>query len=193
MVPASTAASSAAKQSAGAALLAGTTDPGTVTISAYLCPSDPHGGKFNTTHIGWGNHMPGDYLGVSGTSVMARDGLFFSGHCVRLRDVTDGTSQTLAFGERGIPTDLETGWMLCAGGNEPVYTGNQDNHLSTAVGLKPPGPNDRDNDRHFWSWHPGGANFLFADGSVRVLGNAIDRSVLQRLSTRSAGDLAGEF
>ena len=41
---------------------------------------------------------------------------------------------------------------------------------------------------HFWSLHPGGANFAFADGSVRFLSYAAD-SVMSALSTRAGGEV----
>ena len=40
---------------------------------------------------------------------------------------------------------------------------------------------------HFWSLHPGGAQWVFADGSVRFLPySAVD--VLPALATRAGGD-----
>jgi prepilin-type processing-associated H-X9-DG protein len=41
---------------------------------------------------------------------------------------------------------------------------------------------------HFWSWHPGGANFLYADGSVHFLTYGAD-AVLPALGTRDAGEV----
>jgi prepilin-type processing-associated H-X9-DG protein len=41
---------------------------------------------------------------------------------------------------------------------------------------------------HFWSWHPGGANFLYADGSVHFLSYAAD-SVLPAMGTRDGGEV----
>src|SRR5262249_53175946 len=37
---------------------------------------------------------------------------------------------------------------------------------------------------HFWSWHPGGANFVFADGSVRFLSYDVD-DLMPALGTRA--------
>lgn len=41
----------------------------------------------------------------------------------------------------------------------------------------------------FGSWHSGGANFVFADGSVRFLSQGLNPVVLQKLANRADGDL----
>ncbi|KAJ3060292.1 hypothetical protein HK102_009583 [Quaeritorhiza haematococci] len=41
----------------------------------------------------------------------------------------------------------------------------------------------------FWSLHPGGCNFLFADGSVRFLKETIDPRVFSFLATRAGGEV----
>jgi prepilin-type processing-associated H-X9-DG protein len=40
---------------------------------------------------------------------------------------------------------------------------------------------------HFWSPHPGGANFAFCDGSVRFLAYSADR-IMPALATRAGGE-----
>jgi prepilin-type processing-associated H-X9-DG protein len=45
------------------------------------------------------------------------------------------------------------------------------------------------NNRQPYSFHPGGANFLFADGSVHFLPAAIDIRMLAALATRAGGEV----
>jgi prepilin-type processing-associated H-X9-DG protein len=53
--------------------------------------------------------------------------------------------------------------------------------------------NRNDRVREFASLHPGGANFVFADGSVRFVRDTIDFRVYQALSTIQGGEvIAGD-
>jgi prepilin-type processing-associated H-X9-DG protein len=45
---------------------------------------------------------------------------------------------------------------------------------------------------HFWSQHPGGANWIFADGSVRFL-SYVNARVLPALATRAGGEVVSEL
>lgn len=49
-----------------------------------------------------------------------------------------------------------------------------------------------DNMNEIYAFHPGGANFLYGDGTVRFHAETIDADVFVSLFTRAAGDLAGE-
>jgi prepilin-type processing-associated H-X9-DG protein len=97
----------------------------------------------------------------------AANGLMLGGSVPKtLRGVTDGTSNTIMAGEA---VDNFRAW------------GDPTNWRDTSLGINR-SPNG------FGSPAPGGANFLFVDGSVHFLKNAIDPRILKALSTPAGGD-----
>ncbi len=49
------------------------------------------------------------------------------------------------------------------------------------------------NDSEIYAFHTGGANFVFADGSIQFLSAGIDAKTLVALMTRDFGDIVGDF
>lgn len=137
------------------------------------------------------------YLGVSGRSVSAFDGVLFLDSAIRIDDITDGTSSTLAVGERPPSRDGRFGWWYAGWGADQSGTG--DLFLGVrerSIGYQacPSLPNhfvagwDSDCDGfHYWSRHPGGGHFVFCDGSVRFLSYSAD-AILPAISTRAGGE-----
>ena len=148
----------------------------------------------------------GSYVAVSGGQPNRVDGALGPQPGVRLADIIDGTANTLLVAERPPPDSGQAGrW----------YTGSVDSrwgdHLGpddfmdvvgTVWGDDPEcagtpaafgfGRLDNPCDRyHFWSLHPGGANFAFADGSVKFIKDAIAPRVWVALHSISAGDVVG--
>jgi prepilin-type N-terminal cleavage/methylation domain-containing protein/prepilin-type processing-associated H-X9-DG protein len=144
------------------------------------------------------------YLGVSGTDYASRDGVLFMDSNTRMADVTDGTSNTLLVGERPPGPDYDFGWwyaglgQLGTGSADMILGAREQNLLdpgqSPCVGgaywFRPSTFADPCGIFHFWSPHAGGANFGFADGSVRFLGYSAS-SVLPALATRAGGEVVG--
>ena len=142
------------------------------------------------------------YLGVSGTTSRARDGVLYADSRTQLVHITDGTSNTLLLGERPPSADLVYGWWYVGSGQG---TGRVDSHLGAAelnaLGARyrgcPSGPYLFQDDTvrapcatfHYWSLHPGGTHFATADGAVRFVTYEA-ASILPRLATRSGGEVA---
>jgi prepilin-type processing-associated H-X9-DG protein len=141
------------------------------------------------------------YLGVSGVVSGDRAGLLYFNSRVRFIDVVDGTSSTLLVGERPPSQDARFGWWYAGTGQ--VLDGSMDMFLGTrdirttwrspTCGAGPyafsAGTDKNPCDMfHFWSKHPGGANFLFADASVHLLRYSAN-SMLNGLATRAGGEV----
>ena len=175
-------------------------DPSSNPIAVFFCPDDFNSNRRlfsgplgeNPASYDCGNLFPGNYLGVGGDTenptgcqgIGNGNGMFYDISSVKFRDITDGTSNTLAVGERGIPKDLGWGWWLC-GGTECEH------YVSTERGLSPGANVDSWNGtlRRFWSWHAGGTHFLLGDGSVRFLSYNMDFDTYKATSTISGDEV----
>ena len=123
----------------------------------------------------------------------AKMGLLFPGSEIRVANVTDGTSQTLAIGERNMG---ETAWIagLSNRFDWPCDTAGFKN-LEYAINLcREDNPATEQhcvvfgNSRPFSSYHPGGAFFAYADGSVHFLSEATELAILQAMASRDFGE-----
>jgi prepilin-type processing-associated H-X9-DG protein len=172
-------------------------------MSAFVCPSVEKRSAFvpdSGYEVAFSH-----YLGVSGGEKIG-DGCLGTDTAVALRDVTDGTAHTLLVGERPPSADLHFGWWYAGVGMN--FDGAADAHLQARgynrtyrAPMCPPGPytfgpgraDDMCDTFHFWSLHPGGANFAFADGSVHFLRYSA-ASILPALATRAGGEtVAGDW
>ncbi len=116
----------------------------------------------------------------------AGDGMFFRNRSVRIIDVEDGTSQTIAVGERdaSISRATWTGAITGSAGGPALVVGRAgEREGPNAV---PPRSDD------FGSGHPGGAQFLYVDGSVHFLPSRLPAPVYRALATRAGGESISE-
>jgi prepilin-type N-terminal cleavage/methylation domain-containing protein/prepilin-type processing-associated H-X9-DG protein len=164
----------------------------------FQCPSD--GREVFATYLG---NRAGYtfYLGVDGTDQTKKDGLLYLDSKVRFSEITDGLSSTLLVGERPPSANGILGWWYAGWGQnkdgsaEMILGAREKATYSAMFGNCPPDanrfhrgrPTDNCDALHFWSMHPGGAHFLFADGSVHFLTYSAD-SILPALATRAGGE-----
>jgi prepilin-type N-terminal cleavage/methylation domain-containing protein/prepilin-type processing-associated H-X9-DG protein len=128
----------------------------------------------------------GAYKGIMAQNLMSRH-----------NDILDGTSNTILLSEdAGRPRQWHTGkpgadnalagcpWT--GGANSIILQG------SSFDGVTRPGPcpMNCNNNREVYSFHPGGANAVFADGSVHFLKAGMSIRVLAALFTRAGGEVA---
>jgi prepilin-type processing-associated H-X9-DG protein len=168
---------------------------GSHPVPIYLCPAEPQqtGGW---DELRWGLTS---YQGVAGTSVWRKDGIFHKDFTVRFADVTDGTSNTLMIGERPPgPRGIYGAWYDDWGNTvcplSAILSAGKINSWAPDDCLPVPGPlrsgriDNVCDVTHFWSLHINGANFAFADGSVRFLPYSAS-TVLPGLATRAGGEV----
>jgi prepilin-type N-terminal cleavage/methylation domain-containing protein/prepilin-type processing-associated H-X9-DG protein len=109
---------------------------------------------------------------------------------VKLKEITDGTSHTFLIGEAS-PVD----------GNSAAWSSEGD-WAVTGIGINFDWSNYAAcvpagacwwNMRGFRSYHPGGVQFAFADGSVAFISEIINQPTYLALSTRQKADYIGDY
>ena len=195
----------------------------------FSCPSDPRG-ALAWTEGGSGNqHALTSYMGVTGrdsyketlagtgvptagsAKLQGQDGILYVNSKVRMTDIVDGTSNTVMIGERPPAADLEYGWQWVAWGYDGAGFGTGDmllgvrervTGINSTPGIYRSGNMTTNVDYdHYWSLHPGGAQWLMGDGSIRYISyavgtnvvttiNGISVTLLEALASRAGGEAA---
>ncbi len=169
-------------------------------VSIFLCPADSRitspASQDRTNHpVAYTS-----YLGVEGVNAGLNNGLLYVDSKHKFSDVVDGTSSTLLIGERPPSANLDLGWWYAGWGQR------QNGDAEFLLGARTrcynryrdvcdegpyhftPGTFKNPCDAfHFWSPHAGGANFAFADGSVKFLRYSADE-IMPALATRAGGE-----
>jgi prepilin-type N-terminal cleavage/methylation domain-containing protein/prepilin-type processing-associated H-X9-DG protein len=186
-------------------------------ISVFLCPSAPQEGRHAnrgcldypaTTERNWPNAFVSAaqapfvsqsdpyFIGILGHTKATATPWVQDKASRTLVTVTDGTSNTMMLAE-------------CAGRNLRYFMGKQTTGSWTAGPWANPGsriqvggcnPADQSaatgpralnciNDKEIYAFHPGGANILFGDGSVRFLRESVTLDTVLQLLTRARGDM----
>ena len=147
-------------------------------LSVFRCPSSPIGPL--RTHLGAPNPKVASanytccrgFFSFNGSTHLAKknNGLLYGESGVRIQDVLDGTSNTIAIGERtafGANLQNDATWpSWCGPGG-----GGAMNTVSSAVSHRVNHPTSM---HAFSSHHPGGAQFCYVDGSVHFISETVE-------------------
>jgi prepilin-type N-terminal cleavage/methylation domain-containing protein len=115
-------------------------------------------------------------------------------------EISDGASNTSVLAEdAGRPARWQQGKMVSATAQSDGGWADRDNeyitHGFTTNGATSPGPchTNCTNDNEVYSFHSGGANHVFADGSVHFIKASMDIRMFVKLLTRAGGDVVTDF
>jgi len=206
-------------------------------VAVYSCPSSALPSNNNSTTPTANNAQHGqthDYVGVMGgypdpastprtsvcsTGVASARGypcengiLYFNGN-VRMRDVTDGLSNTLIVAEqsgmvngRDYRANYQGGWsgFYNSATDRPATTTTTGNFVAGvttiffAINLKTTAPPAGTNQQYAYntvinSFHTGGIHVLQGDGSVRFVSENIAMATLRTVASKDDGNVVGEY
>jgi prepilin-type processing-associated H-X9-DG protein len=183
-------------------------------LKVMACPSITATPRFRSTSSGgftW-RAVAGDYAVNNAIDLDLRDGLLnlidnlgtaslpYQGampinQILRIADIRDGTSNTMPITEdAGRPQRWRAGKVV-SGTTSGAGWADRDNEYIThgfqPAGTPSPGPchTNCTNDNENYSFHIGGANGLFADGSVRFYRESMTIRIMGRIITRSGGEV----
>ncbi len=214
-----------------------------VRIPAYACPSSPLP-ETNSVLAGGVTyfHQTTSYVGIAGATndngfpatrqvacctadgnkgKLSADGILFPNGVVQMRDLTDGSSNTMIVGEASnyavdasgtkqrVDGSFGASWIsgTMSNGTPPSFA----NPFSAALAPMPAynittlryAPNssyvnagiyfNHGANNPLTSAHEGGVQVALADGSVRFISENLDIVIIKRLATRDDGQVVGEF
>ena len=129
-----------------------------------------------------------DYGGLYGEAIApyptdgswtAENGMMLYDRAISIREIRDGTSNTLIVSEDSGWTDGQ--WINGLNIFDQKY----------AINFEP--SNSRLWENEIRSDHPGGANGAFCDGSAHFLSETMDLKILKAIITRAGGEIVGQF
>jgi prepilin-type N-terminal cleavage/methylation domain-containing protein/prepilin-type processing-associated H-X9-DG protein len=175
----------------------------TTLVRGFICPSDS-GANRGPTGVAMTNYV-GSQNDVEAPITASNNGVLFLNSAVRFEDITDGTSQTIFLGEK-TNDGLGEGWAsgtrasLRNSGSGINRTTNPSSPASlagddgedaagAASGVAATSFDTLSFVGGYNSRHPGGANFVFGDGSVRFLKTSISAGTFRLLANRADGEI----
>jgi prepilin-type N-terminal cleavage/methylation domain-containing protein len=179
--------------------------PGTATAPAFALSN--YKGVFGdrNTQANYTDTAP--CPNFAGSCINGGNGLFSAGSAIKFRQIPDGTSKTLMVGEvpygpngsltsaGAIQSYRGAVWagVIAQSAESNVATHQTLRGVTAAGAASDEYKTNGTNSNAFGSHHPGGTGFVFADGSVRMLGSDVEGIVLNRLAARNDGEVVDSF
>ncbi len=179
-------------------------------LPVYMCPTDT---QFNKGP-GEGGYGRSSYAGSRGTTnfvsqsstTLPGPGMFYCNSRLGVRNITDGSSNTIMIGEISDLqwSEIDSSAVYQSGGNWPGFRIHKTddmvvrqtnatrpiNRSTPDIDGAYPFPTDVDG---FGSMHAGGAQFLLGDGRVRFISENVDIITYGRLGDREDAQVVGEY
>ena len=141
-------------------------------------------GNYQNTCAGCGKATNNNGLD-NGNGLICRNGGNNQAMMTRMRDITDGTTNTFAVGE-ALPGRCTHNWWYWFNGTTATCSVPLNYYsLNTAITT-----GDWGNNYSFASLHTGGGHFTMADGSVRFVSENIDLSLYRDLASINGNELS---
>jgi len=165
-----------------------------VPVSTYFCPSrrSPVAQEV-VDQDEWGEYRGGGWRWAKSDFAANADvisGLIEQGaaKCMTFAEITDGLSNTILAGEKAFDPSVHTTntWFW----DEPFFLGGSGGTARRGFGLVPDAIGN-DFRTNWGSAHPGGVQFVMADGSVRLVPFTMSWMEFITLLTPNAGDTPG--
>lgn len=162
-------------------------------VKIYVCPSRRSAMPQPVVSDEYGTYWGGGW--VWGKIDYAGNRLLFPNrpYVRSLREITDGTSNTILAGEKSMaPQDYTSGtWYW----DEPFFTGGSDGTVRSGSRVQQDSRGLATGRQFRFNWgspHMAGAQFVFADGSVRQVLYATSANVVAALLTPSGGEVISD-
>ena len=177
----------------------------TTQLKVFVCPSDVNTGVFNVPDASGagtvGQAATNSYAACFGAGPAVdigdnpglTNGLFARNSRLRLTDITDGTSNTIAIGERACRFAQSPWAGALKNGSIRQYDNPANAAEAAALVLAyfEDGPLNSPSSEPEWFFgpHTGVVLYLFADGSVQSVKTSTSLTVLKALATRTGGEV----
>jgi prepilin-type N-terminal cleavage/methylation domain-containing protein/prepilin-type processing-associated H-X9-DG protein len=186
-------------------------------VKTYTCPSTVHR-YTGTTYVAKTPRpaltvaetlAPTDYEAVMGVANAVNSTLYNAGNNrsvmfrnsrIRMTDILDGTSSTIMVVEcASRPLVVRLGQQIATATNdqgmgwadsEGAFSLDGADATGTAIGTF---AMNKTNENEPYSFHPGGCNFLFADGHVQFIRDSVPLATFAALCTRAAGEIPADY